>query len=258
MKKFLIFVGCAFAAAPLLAAASTCETRVDKMYDKSTGERVQVCLTEEPEIAEEENGTRVILSDTHEVQYPKRKAKKQAPVQKEIKVYTQTPISREYLDIEEYPSFHNDVLPRMSQEKAHETALQAIHDQKEAAQRKAEEEKRKAEAKKKKKAAKKAKKKADVVPPQSKTLPADYTETYTEPAPAYTETYTEPAAAYTETYTEPTAAYSEQVNQAQALQNDPLYQDNTANGTTPDGFLEGGVMGQADFGYNATDPAYQP
>ncbi|WP_458401227.1 hypothetical protein [Candidatus Avelusimicrobium sp.] len=247
MKKFLIFVGCAFAAAPLLAAASTCETRVDKMYDKSTGERVQVCLTEEPEIAEDENGTKVIVSDTHEVQYPKRKAKKQAPVQKEIKVYTQTPISREYLDIEEYPSFHNDVLPRMSQEKAHETALQAIHDQKEAAKRKAEEEKRKAEAKKKKKAAKKAKKKADVVPAQSKTLPAAYTETYTEPAPAYTETYTEP-----------TAAYSEQVNQAQALQNDPLYQDNTANGTTPDGFLEGGVMGQADFGYNATDPAYQP
>lgn len=257
MKKFLIFVGCAFAAAPLLAAASTCETRVDKMYDKSTGERVQVCLTEEPEIAEDENGTRVILSDTHEVQYPKRKAKKQAPVQKEIKVYTQTPISREYLDIEEYPSFHNDVLPRMSQEKAHETALQAIHDQKESAKRKAEEEKRKAEAKKKKKAAKKAKKKATPVVEQPAVETAPYTQNYTASTEAVSQTYTEPAA-YTETYTEPTAAYSEQVNQAQALQNDPLYQDNTANGTTPDGFLEGGVMGQADFGYNATDPAYQP
>ena len=257
MKKFLAFVGCAFAAAPLLAAASTCETRVDKMYDKSTGERVQVCLTEEPEIAEDENGTKVIVSDTHEVQYPKRKAKKQAPAQKEIKVYTQTPISREYLDIEAYPSFHNDVLPRMSKDKAHETALEAIRNQKEEAKRKAEEEKRKAEAKKKKKAAKKAKKKATPVVEQPAIETAPYTPNYTASTEADSQTYTEPTA-YTETYTEPTAAYSDQVSQAQALQNDPLYQDNMAGGTTPDGFLDGGVMGQADFGYNATDPAYQP
>lgn len=49
-----------------------------------------------------------------------------------------------------------------------------------------------------------------------------------------------------------------QIQQAQALQNDPLYQDNTANGAAPAGFLDGGVMGPGDFGYNATDPAFQP
>ena len=53
-------------------------------------------------------------------------------------------------------------------------------------------------------------------------------------------------------------ASAAQIQQAQALQNDPLYQNNTANGAAPAGFTDGGVMGPSGFGYNATDPAFQP
>ena len=47
------------------------------------------------------------------------------------------------------------------------------------------------------------------------------------------------------------------VQQAQTLQNDPLATNPTQDGTVPAGFLDDGLMGPADFGYNATDPAMQ-
>ena len=50
----------------------------------------------------------------------------------------------------------------------------------------------------------------------------------------------------------------QEVKQAQAIENDPIVQNPTDNDTVPAGFLDDGVMGPADFGYNATDPALQP
>ena len=56
----------------------------------------------------------------------------------------------------------------------------------------------------------------------------------------------------------PAQTPSAEVAQAQALQNNPLAQDNTADGTVPPDFLDDGVLGSDNFGYNATDPAFQP
>ncbi len=60
------------------------------------------------------------------------------------------------------------------------------------------------------------------------------------------------------TQTNPVQTPSAEVTQAQALQNDPLAQDNTDGGTVPSGFLDDSVMSDNNFGYNATDPAFQP
>lgn len=48
-----------------------------------------------------------------------------------------------------------------------------------------------------------------------------------------------------------------EIEQAKALQNDPLAQNPTDNGTVPADFLDDSVMGPSGFGYNATDPAFQ-
>lgn len=205
-KLFYVFL-LSFTAAPLFAAASTCETRVDKNLDKSTSEKVERCLTEEPEIQDEGPVTEVILSDTYSVQYPKAKAKKTAQTQQVTKVYSTAPVSVEFLDRDDYPAFRNDVMPSISAEDAHAAALQALRGNQKPA-----------------KAAPKTKGKA-----KPKAVKA---------APAQT-----PAA---------------EIQQAQRLENDPLYQNNTAGGVTPPGFLDGGVMGPDGFGYNATDPAFQP
>ena len=214
MKKFLVFAVCSFLASPLLAA-STCVSRVDKNLDKSTAEKIDFCLTEEVDLTEEAPSTELIFSDTQDVQYPKRKnkrsAKTSAPKQ-DNKVYIQPPVSLEYSDRNEYPSFRNDTLPSINAETAHETALEALRGHKKPA----------------KKIVKKSK-------PQKAAKAAAPNK---QPQPVQT-----PAA---------------EVAQAQALQNDPLTQNNTDNGIVPADFLDDGVLGSDNFGYNATDPALQP
>lgn len=208
-KLFYVFLF-AFASAPLFAAASTCESRVDKHLDKSTSEKVERCLTEEPEADDEGPVTEVILSDTYSVQYPKPKGKKAAQNAQTTKIYSTAPVSMEFLDRKDYPAFRNDVLPSMNAEQAHETALEALRGKQKPAK-------------------------------QSADKPARKTKAAAKPA-ASAPTQTPPA----------------EIERAQALQNDPLYQNNTAGGTVPNGFLDGGVTGPDGFGYNATDPAFQP
>lgn len=216
MNKLFYFFALSFLAAPLFAAASTCETRVDKNLDKSTSEKVDRCLTDEVTV-DEGPVTEVVLSDTYSVQYPKpkTKAKKSAQSQQVTRVYTSTPVSQEYLERDDYPAFRNDTLPNINAEQAHEAALQALRPG----------------AKNAKSTAKPAKKNASK-PTRQKAAPAAQT----------VPTQTPPA----------------EIAQAQALENDPLYQDVTDGGATPAGFTDGGVMGPAGFGYNATDPALQP
>lgn len=239
MKKLIYVFALSLAAAPLHAAASTCETRVDKNLDKSTRQKVEFCLTEEPE--EEPAPTEVIISDTYSVQYPKPKEPKAAPAQQVIEKYTPGPVSQEYLDRDDYPAFRNDSLPRLSDEEAHETALDALHQQATAAQSV------KAQKPARKKASKPARKKA-------------------QPAPAPAPAEAEPEAALTQPQqlsqqqpqpVVPTQTPAAELEQAQALQNDPLYTNYTDNGATPQGFSDNGIY-QDDFGYNDTDPALQP
>lgn len=235
MKKLIYVFALSLLAAPLYAAASTCETRVDKNLDKSTRQKVEVCLTEEPE-PEAEAATEVILSDTYSVQYPKPKKPQAAPTQQVIEKYTPGPVSQEYLDRDDYPAFRNDSLPRLSDEEAHETALDALHQQATAAQSV------KAQKPARKKAAKPARKKVQPAPAPAaaKTEAALPQQQLPQPQPVV-----------------PTQTPAAELEQAQALQKDPLYTDYTDQGATPQGFTDNGIY-QDDFGYNATDPALQP
>ena len=216
MKKFLLLAICSFSA-PALLAASTCVSRVDKNLDKSTAEKIDFCLTEEVELTEETPATEVIYSDTQSVQYPRPKTKRQQKAsakQQTTKVYTTSPVSLEYFNREEYPSFRNDTLPSINAESAHETALEALR-----------EEKKPAKTTKPKRTINKQSK-------QKTVAPASQAKSAQTPA--------------------------SEVAQAQALQNNPLAQDNTAAGSVPPDFLDDGVLGSDNFGYNATDPAFQP
>ena len=218
MKKLIaVLVSCLVSAS--VWAASTCESRVDKSVHKSTTERVQRCLDfDQTDMPEIEEEAEVIMSDTYSVKFPKKKQPTQPTSQKTIKKYKPTPTSLEYVDRTTYPSFRNDTLPRLTTHQANEAAVEALQTQR------AEQEKQKAAQKavKKAKKTKKPARKQTEAPKPVKTQPEET-----------------------------------QVQQAEALQNDPLTQDTTDNGATPAGFLEDGVMGPADFGYNASDPAYQ-
>ena len=252
MKKFLLFAVCSLAAIPLMAA-STCVSRVDKNLDKTTAEKIDFCLTEEPVLTDETPATEVVLSETQTVQYPKPKTKrkKNTPAkQQTTKVYTTAPVSLEYYDRETYPAFRNDTLPRVSVETAHETALQAIEAGKKQNKKAAKKTNKKPKRKLKKQEA------APVVPPSAEPLPAPKPEFAVRCA-----TITCSATSETPVVTPlstPSAAANAEVAQAQALQADPWAQDNTNGNTAPDGFLDGGVMSDNNFGYNATDPALQP
>lgn len=230
MKKLIYVFALSLLAAPLYAAASTCETRVDKNLDKSTRQKVEFCLTEEPE-PEAEAATEVILSDTYSVQYPKPKKPQAEPTQQVIEKYTPGPVSQEYLDRDDYPAFRNDSLPRLSDEEAHETALEALHHPTAKAQKPA-----------RKKAAKPARKKVQPAPAPAAAKPeaAQPQQQLPQPQPVV-----------------PTQTPAAELEQAQALQKDPLYTDYTDQGATPQGFTDNGIY-QDDFGYNATDPALQP
>ncbi len=244
MKKMIYVFAFSLAAAPLLAAASTCETRVDKHGNSTTAERVKQCLTEPT--AEPDNGpvTEVVISDTYSVQFPKKKNKKSKAKAKPVeqKVYSKQASNMEFFDREDYPAFRNDTLPNVSQEEAHDAAMEALRHSKKADK----------PAKKKKPArkVKAAKKPAAVQAP----APQEYA-----PVTEYAPAVEQPAAtAAPASYTAPTQTPPAKVAQAQALQNDPLYQSYTDNGVAPEGFTEGSVMGPDNFSYNATDPAYQP
>ncbi|MBR3632594.1 MAG: hypothetical protein IKN49_06020 [Elusimicrobiaceae bacterium] len=208
-------------------AASNCVSRVDKNLNKTTQEKINYCLEEDQTPEAPADTTEIVWSETYSVQFPKQKqnAKEKEAPQTQIKtVPNDTPVSKEYLDRKTYPPFRNDTMPRMSAEQAHETAMEAL--QQNAADKT---DKQQKPAKRNKNAGKpKRQVKADNAV-SAKVAPAE----------------------------KPAAAPSAQVQEAQALQNDPLATNPTDNGAVPADFLDDGVMGPSDFGYNATDPAFQ-
>ena len=223
MKKLFSILALIFFATPLVLAASNCAQRVDKNLDKSTSEKVERCLTEEPKAEYDGPVTEVILSDTYSVQFPHPKEQAPAPKQPQQKTfqkYSPTPTAMQYTRRQTYPQFRNDVMPSLNDDEAHETALQALQ-----TQRNNSATGKSAKGSKGTKSAKPARK-----------LPRKATAKPTKPAPAV----------------------NPQVQQARALQNDPLSTNPTQDNTVPPDFLDDGVMGPAGFGYNATDPAMQP
>ncbi len=221
MKNLTAVLAGVLLAVPL-CSASTCQTRVDSNLDKSTTEKVQRCLTQEPETEQTKAGSEVIFSETHEVIYPKKSNTKSLPKDtKTFQKYTPSEVHQVYVDQASYPLFRNDTLPISSAKQADDTALQALKEQRNLAIQKNEESKTKLTIKKTHKQK----------PNRKVILPAVQPET----APSQT--------------TPP-----EEIQQAEALQNDPLAPQQ--NDTAPAGF-ENSVLSPADFGYNATDPAFQ-
>ena len=241
MKKYFSIFVFSLAAVPVFAAASTCETRVDKHQGATTAERVEYCLTEEP-AAETQDVTEVILSDVYSVQYPQPKAKKSAPQQEETKIYSKEPVSMEYLDRDDYPAFRNDILPSFSDEQAHKTAMEAIASHTET------------KAKTGKKSLKKPARTMKAAQPQE-TAPA-----VTDTASSYPQTATPAAAAAyppAADFPAPSAtAVQAGANTAAAATVASMPAAPAADGV-PAGF-DGNVLDQSNFGYNATDPAFQP
>ncbi len=266
MKKlFCIFVF-ALTAGPLLAAASTCETRVDGDPTATTAQRIEHCLTDEPDPAAPP-ATEVLLTDTYSVVQPspQRQASSSTITSQ---VYTPAAISMEYIERDDYPAFRNDIFPSLSEEEAHETALAALGSSHDPAVNTG------------KKSLRKPAREMKAAPPAvspdtaaaAYTAPVSYTEpayapSYSQPAaqsytaggsytaPAYGQSYTQQPGTQ-QIYTQPAGqAPSAEVQQAQTLQNDPQ-QSTTFGGDTPVGFNQG--IGTDNFGYNATDPAFQP
>jgi len=216
MKKLFGIFCCMLAAGAIFA--STCETRVDNKWDKTTQERIDTCLNEEQSALDEAPKTKVIVSDVSTAQYPKAKAKKPA-VRTVYKKYAEQESYKEYVDQEKYPKFKNDFVPAQSAEVAHETAMQAMQEQ------------RQIEEQPVVKKVKKAKKKPAAV----KKVEVQAEEAFQEPEPA--PTYTPPA----------------EIQQAHELEDNLTAPDTTTN----DPFLSDDVLESADFGYNDTDPALQ-
>lgn len=98
--------------APAAYAQSTCETRVDRNLDKSTQQKVEYCLTPEPEKVP--NEPRVVYFSSYYVSSPKPKDKVKIPryIKQPGKKYKEEPLSRnrEYWEAVVYPLFENDTL----------------------------------------------------------------------------------------------------------------------------------------------------
>ena len=219
MKKILSVLFGIVLSVPLFA--STCQTRVDQKWDKSTQERIISCLSPQAEVAATQ--PEVIIHGVYSV-HPAQQKPKQASTQT-VKQYVAQTVYNEYIDDDHYPLFKNDFLPQFSDEAAHETALQALQNEREAA--------------------------------QAASLPIlKNTHTVNKPNRTVTHTVTEThSTTVTVQAPQDSAAPSPaQIQQAQALQNDPLAPAGADSYT--DQFLDDGILGPADFGYNSTDPAF--
>ena len=228
MKKLFFMFSCILTAAAVFA--STCETRVDNKWDKTTQERIASCLF--PELEAPAPQKQVIVSDVYSVK-PSKTKPQQKNVQKASKTYSKQQVYNEYIDDDHYPKFKNEFMPQQSVSQANETAIEAITEQRESANLPV----LKATKKPVEKPARQV-----VSVEELANVPVDG-EVYQDNLPDTVSTMQD--------YQTPPA----EIAQAQAMQNDPL--NNPYAETYTGEFENGGVMGPADFGYNSTDPAYQ-
>lgn len=265
--------GCIFCAGAVLA--STCQTRVDKKWDKTTQDRVDTCLYGESD--DDGPQTEVVSSLIYSVYPPnKKKAKSSQKEPKKYKKYEEQEAFRELIDQDYYPTFKNDFLPEQSDELAHETAIEALREhreivvgqealdevverqQKQYAQEQA---RAKAKAKKAKAKAKQTKAKVTTIL-ADEGLPLTTTDAIlAEPsaedlaAAAHETTDTVTAPLDLSTLNQPPAG---EVQQAQALEQDPVAPLPADDDPMKELALNDDLLGPSGFGYNDTDPAFQP
>ena len=229
MKKVLIVLfGCTLSV-PLMA--STCETRVDQKWDKSTQERIISCLN--PEAYQAPAQPELIVDQIYSIHLNKPKQQTQQ-TQYIYKQYKPQITYNEYINDDHYPKFRNEFWPTQSVELAHETALDALQAERDAAL---------------------AVTLPDLKSNKKPRKPNRQVITSTVETRTTTVTTSMPAATIPQEQILLTPSSSE-VDQAQALQNDSL---NTSYGTSSsytDQFLDDEILGPADFGYNDTDPTF--
>ena len=114
------------ALAPAAYAQSTCETRVDRNLDKTTQQKVEYCLTPEPEKVP--NEPRVVYFSSYYATSPKPNAKVKIPryIEQPGKKYKETPLSRnrEYWEAVVYPLFENDTLSSQDEREVNAAVLE--------------------------------------------------------------------------------------------------------------------------------------
>ena len=114
------------ALAPAAYAQSTCETRVDRNLDKTTQQKVEYCLTPEPEKVP--NEPRVVYFSSFYATSPKPNAKVKIPryIEQPGKKYKETPLSRnrEYWEAVVYPLFENDTLSSQDEREVNAAVLE--------------------------------------------------------------------------------------------------------------------------------------
>ena len=112
MKNILTFL--LFFTTAAVAAASTCETRVDSHQKATTKQRVDYCLTAEPEPVAVSNKPELVYSSTYS-----QEATEQAPVKTTAKdgYFEEEKISirRQYVGSQQFPAFKNDLLSEQEQ-----------------------------------------------------------------------------------------------------------------------------------------------
>lgn len=184
IQKIMLVALC-LSASPVWAA-STCQQRVDGNLDKSTRQKVELCLTEPAEPVVSENAARVIYSSV-QPSVPQPHEEKPVPYKK-TKVYKDPgPVNSEYVERRDFVPFVNDIPSSRDLQEAGDSALDMIAAGQEAAAA--------SSARKNTKPARKLNSAAK--PAVKKTVPA------AAPAP---QPVTPPA----------------ELQEAQALQNDPL------------------------------------
>ena len=226
MKKIITVLLGILVAGPLLA--STCQTRVDNKWNKSTQERINTCLF--PELEPPAPEKEVIINQVYSVQPPKPKNTNKT-TQKVSKTYAKQLTYNEYIDDDHYPKFKNEFMPQPSAQEASEVAMQALEEQRQMAE---------LPDLKAKPAQKPARQVVQAVLPTDQVDGQVYPDELPDTVVPQTDIQTPPA----------------QITQAQDLQNNPVMP--SYNDTYTHEFLDDSVMGPSGFGYNSTDPAYQP
>lgn len=281
MKKTVFpFLLTALAAFPL-QAQSTCETRVDKHQDATTRERVAYCLTPEAAPSEEASGPELVYYGVSTHKPAEEAAESSAEREPVFFEEDNKTVAQDYVGTRKFPTFANDILSeqdRLAKEQAQKAALEKA--EKEAAAKKAKEEaaRQKAAAEKAKTAASTSGKQAasgnaplsapsvlaEVDSSSSKETAKGISARRKKPA-----RYMKQAASFVPPASpdepalpaEPTDTPLAELEQAEfQLEDTPVNPSGTAGGAAPDGFLDNDLISgqQNDFGYNATDPAYQP
>lgn len=241
-KSFAFFAVFCLAAVPAFCA-STCETRVDKHQNATTLERVAYCLTPELETVPSAQSPELVYYGVS-VKEPEAETTQNARRRQKYFDKNGVAVSQDYVGTRSFPAFTNGTLSeqeRLALEQAEKEALE--------------------------KAQKEAEKKA-----ATQRAPLRTPSVLTEQEPVMSKAQlaarknkpkrfmkqsapeTEPAP-----QADPTGTPQSELQDVNALNNDPLLQDNTAGGAAPADFLDDNLLaGDPSFGYNATDPAMQP